>query len=234
MIATCLSAPTAPRAMASLEALGGQPTGVDAVDVRLPGRGRRGTAALRWTSSGASTYSQVVDAWRGAAGEVHPLRGRPRRSGERGLRRSRRRRAPCRRGGSSGSSGADRYPGRPASRGGSSGACPPGSPDARQRCGHRLRSRAEPEEASPFGLTDREHDILALLASGLTNPAIAPRLFISPKTSQRACVPDPVEVGSERASRGCRSRASLGDRYSGGPPGPAGKDRLSAGRQTCC
>lgn len=36
---------------------------------------------------------------------------------------------------------------------------------------------------SPAGLTEREHEVLALLAAGLTDRAIGERLFISPKTA---------------------------------------------------
>ena len=35
------------------------------------------------------------------------------------------------------------------------------------------------------GLTEREHEVLALIAEGLDNPAIARRLFLSPKTVER-------------------------------------------------
>lgn len=39
------------------------------------------------------------------------------------------------------------------------------------------------EAARPFPeLSDREHEILALIARGFTNPAIADRLYLSPKT----------------------------------------------------
>jgi DNA-binding CsgD family transcriptional regulator/tetratricopeptide (TPR) repeat protein len=37
-------------------------------------------------------------------------------------------------------------------------------------------------EPAPFGLTDREVEVLALMAQGLTNAAIAKQLFISPNT----------------------------------------------------
>ncbi|HEX7072082.1 MAG TPA: response regulator transcription factor, partial [Rhodothermales bacterium] len=36
---------------------------------------------------------------------------------------------------------------------------------------------------NPAGLTDRQLEVLALLAEGLTDPEIADRLFISPKTA---------------------------------------------------
>jgi len=38
-------------------------------------------------------------------------------------------------------------------------------------------------QRSPAGLTEREHEVLALIASGLTDRDIAERLFISPKTA---------------------------------------------------
>lgn len=46
-----------------------------------------------------------------------------------------------------------------------------------------VRGSGDGERARPFGLTERELEVLGLLAAGLGNSAIAERLFISPKTA---------------------------------------------------
>ena len=72
----------------------------------------------------------------------------------------------------------------------------------------------------PFpDLTDREHEILELIARGLSNDAIAARLGISPKTVRNgvSVILDKLEV-ADRASAIVRAReAGLGGE---GEPGP--------------
>ena|SRR5437867_4204735 len=58
------------------------------------------------------------------------------------------------------------------------------------------------DELARFGLTDRERDVLALLAAGRSNPEIARALFISAKTAS-------VHVSSIMAKLGVRRRAHL-------------------------
>jgi DNA-binding NarL/FixJ family response regulator len=52
-----------------------------------------------------------------------------------------------------------------------------------QAAGHKVpRGPHSATRENPFGLTARQIEILGLLAEGLTNPAIAARLHVSPKT----------------------------------------------------
>jgi DNA-binding CsgD family transcriptional regulator len=62
--------------------------------------------------------------------------------------------------------------------------------DAARALARRARVRIEdggpepePEPAAPLGLTPREHEVLLLLAEGLTNREIGERLFMSEKTA---------------------------------------------------
>ena len=48
----------------------------------------------------------------------------------------------------------------------------------------RGRGRRSRAEKGPESLTPTQRDIVALVAEGLTNPEIAERLFISPRTVQ--------------------------------------------------
>jgi DNA-binding CsgD family transcriptional regulator/tetratricopeptide (TPR) repeat protein len=57
----------------------------------------------------------------------------------------------------------------------------------------------EPDRLAPFGLTEREREVLLLLAAGRSNPEIAQLLLISPMTAS-------VKVSKILAKRGVRGR----------------------------
>jgi len=77
--------------------------------------------------------------------------------------------------------------------------------------------KTAPDQAFP-NLTEREHEILSLMAEGYTNDAIASRLYLSPKTVRnyvssiftKLQVPDRVQaiVQAREAGLGTRSDAS--------------------------
>jgi DNA-binding NarL/FixJ family response regulator len=62
------------------------------------------------------------------------------------------------------------------------------------------RRRADPERLAP--LTDREREVMALVAGGLSNGEIAQRLFMSPATAK-------THVSRAMAKLGARDRAQL-------------------------
>jgi DNA-binding NarL/FixJ family response regulator len=71
---------------------------------------------------------------------------------------------------------------------------------ARLRLAERHDDEAEPRRQSPFGLTERETDVLRLLSEARTNREIGEALFISPKTAS-------VHVSSIMRKLGVRRRA---------------------------
>jgi len=72
------------------------------------------------------------------------------------------------------------------------------------------RGPGRPRTSDPGDLTGREQEILALLASGMTNPEIADRLFLSRKTVER-------HVSNVLAKAGMRNRAELAGRFGSSP-----------------
>ena len=65
--------------------------------------------------------------------------------------------------------------------------------------GHHVPSR--PDIPGPESITEREREVLALVAAGLTDPQIAERLTVSPHTVHR-------HIANARAKLGVRSRAA--------------------------
>lgn len=64
------------------------------------------------------------------------------------------------------------------------------------------RSRTPREADGPEGLTEREREVVALVAEGATNPEVAARLFLSRKTVER-------HLSNAMAKLGVRNRAEL-------------------------
>ena len=73
-------------------------------------------------------------------------------------------------------------PSSPTRPGRRSARSPNRSPSGRGCASPNLTTAAEPRPQSQFGLTEREADVLRLLAEARTNREIGEALFISPKT----------------------------------------------------
>jgi DNA-binding CsgD family transcriptional regulator len=86
---------------------------------------------------------------------------------------------------------------------------------ALRRLGVRTWRRGAVGDVSAAGLTDREREVLELLAGGATNPEIADRLFLSRKTVER-------HVSNVLAKLGARNRAELAGRFAMSNEGGAG------------
>lgn len=88
------------------------------------------------------------------------------------------------------------------------GAVNPGAVAERalRRLGVRTWRRGMTGDATAAGLTEREREVLELLAAGATNPEIADRLFLSRKTVER-------HVSNVLAKVGVRNRAELAGRF---------------------
>lgn len=69
---------------------------------------------------------------------------------------------------------------------------------------HVPRGRRQSTHAHPAGLTVRETEVLALLAEGLSNPQIADRIFVSPKTVEHhvSSILGKLDAGSREAAVG--------------------------------
>ena len=74
---------------------------------------------------------------------------------------------------------------------------------ARLRLAGRPHDGAEPRPRSRFGLTEREADVLRLLAEARTNREIGETLFISPKTVSVHVTSIMRKLGVKKASRRC-------------------------------
>jgi DNA-binding CsgD family transcriptional regulator len=88
------------------------------------------------------------------------------------------------------------------------GATNPGAVAERalRRLGVHTWRRGPAGDRAAAGLTEREREVLDLLASGATNPEIADRLFLSRKTVER-------HVSNVLAKLGLRNRAELAGRF---------------------
>jgi DNA-binding CsgD family transcriptional regulator len=74
-----------------------------------------------------------------------------------------------------------------------------------EACGTRGRSSPSGRGRSALSLTDREHDVATLVASGRTNREVAAELYVSEKAVE-------YHLGNVFAKLGIRSRRQLRDR----------------------
>jgi DNA-binding NarL/FixJ family response regulator len=63
---------------------------------------------------------------------------------------------------------------------------------------HRLPGWLRADQLASLGLTEREHDVVALLAHGHSDAGIAGALFITPKTASSMRLLPPITLASRR------------------------------------
>lgn len=71
------------------------------------------------------------------------------------------------------------------------------------------RPRSAPAQENPFGLTDRQCEVLALLPDGLTNAEIANRLVISVRTVDHHVAAILAKLGASSRGEAARLAADL-------------------------
>ena len=72
------------------------------------------------------------------------------------------------------------------------------------------RGPRESTRANPAGLTQREAEVLALLAEGLRNAEIAERLFLTPKTVSHHLSAIYAKLGVSSRTEAARAAAQIG------------------------
>ena len=99
----------------------------------------------------------------------------------------------------------------------------------RRRRGRTRRPQAFPE------LTEREREILSLIAQGHNNPEIAERLVLSPKTVRNhvSNIFSKLQVADGARRSSARAKRGSGTDWTGGRPGAMAVRPRAHGRRAC-